>query len=184
MDIRRLSYQYRKYHNSVDELSIFAGYYLAHGVWAIACQRPLSPFGITRRFSFLRGCLDVSYQFQFNKTEVGKEIENALANWYMNNHMNQYYVAVVMDIYMTIKSVRTEAIKMVARFGDFSADMIIYLPYTRATDNTGLKLAAPILDFPDRHPSLAKQRERILRGLHRGRDRIRNREMRKAAAWD
>ena len=183
MDIRRLSYQFRKYHNSVDALSIFAGYYLANAVWPIARQGPLLPFGVTRRFRFVRGCLDASHQFQFNQTAMGNEIENALENWYMKKHAGEYYVAVIMDIHMTIEGIRTEVIKMAARFGDFSAAIIVHLPYSRATENTHLKLGSPILDFPAHLPSLTKQRERIFNGLHRGRDRILNREMRKAAAW-
>ncbi|MBV9567851.1 MAG: hypothetical protein JO172_06905 [Hyphomicrobiales bacterium] len=111
MDIRRIFYHYRRYHNSVDQLSFFAGYYLGQAVWPITCQVPLLPFGVTRRFSGLRGCLDEAFKFQFSQHTTGKEIEAQLASWYKDKHPKEYYVTVVMDTYITLAGTRTEAIK-------------------------------------------------------------------------
>ena len=72
---------------------------------------------------------------------------------------------------------------MVARFGDFSKGIIVYLPYSRASPSTPLKLSSPILDFPAHLPALNEQRPRILEGINYGRDRIHDQKMREAAMW-
>ena len=181
MNFRKIFYFYRKYHNSIDVLSAFAGRYLAMAVWSIArSKQQFIPFGAVRSFTFWSGAEDKIYQFRADRLEHGAEMA---MRWYLSKQNKAEYVAAVVDIYTTLDDVKTDTLKIGARFDDFSAGIIVYLPYYPVTENSDFGLGSPELDFPAQFASLAAQRERILNGLRRGRDTIPNREIRMAAGW-
>jgi hypothetical protein len=148
--------------------------------WSVASLKQLSPFGAISTLSLWHGSVD--REFRFHSERLERSAEMAM-HWYLSRHRRADYVAAIIDVYLTIEGVKTDAMKMAARFGDFSAGIIIYLPYRHIAESPGIALDSPIVDFPVQFASLAVESERILRGLKRGRDRIRNRQIRVAAAW-
>lgn len=180
MDIRNLLYSHRKNVNSIDVLSVFAGRHLALALWMIATEKQLAPFGATRKITFWHGAEDAITRFQAERLEHRVE---AAMNWYGSAEHKAHYVAAVIDTFVTIEGVRTDAVRVAARFGDSSAGIVLLLPYASVPENAELKLGSPVVDFPAQFPSLATQRARILAGLRRGRDTIRNKDMLAVANW-
>ncbi len=128
------------------ELGAFAGFQLNLALNRLNAQGfELIALGTTMTARWWSGFRFMTHVLQ---TDDPNYIETMAMNWLTSDHKKSRFVGIVMDGAMTIEGNRTEALILRARTPDYSAGLMAYQPYIRATENTPSRLLQPIVDFP------------------------------------
>ena len=149
------------------ELSHFAGRHLAIASRFVLNDGFLQPFGLKLTQSRWSGATE---EIVGLRTDNPNLILEMAETWLMTDHKKAKFVSVAIDSFSTIEGIRTAAVFISARPGDFSNRILVFLPYTPKTENSPTVLRAPQVDFPAESASLMPKRDAVLTNVLRGRE--------------
>jgi hypothetical protein len=149
------------------QLSNFAGRHLAFAGYMLLRDGFLNPFGMTLTLSLWHGATEELAEL---RTDDPRLISEIAEHWLLKDHKKAKFVSVAIDSYSIVDGARTAAVIVSARPRNYSASVLVFLPYAEKTDDSPVRLQAPRVDFPAESVSLLPKRDFVLANVLKGRD--------------
>jgi hypothetical protein len=161
------------------ELAILSGELLALASQSLIVTGHLIPMGLAFSVSFWSGGKKELIRFLDGD---GRAMPEFAESWFSQNHKKSKFIGIAIDAHGFFEGQKRDTIALRSRNSCGNRQLLIFLPYTPATDTDPLSFESPILDSPGGMRFSPHAHAELLDAIFRGRDLCPD-AIRRMAAW-